>query len=116
MRPGSGRTKNCQCISLNHLSFTCSHGCKPKIPRSEKIQLIAFDREGNPINKIFSGFTARIFQHEVDHLDGIRFPDRVGENGVLHWVPDNQYSLYLEQWENWPLKIGVDIHSWNGLI
>ena len=74
-----------------------------KIPRSERIRVTALDREGNPINTLFSSFTARIFQHEVDHLNGIRFPDRVGEHGVLHWIPDNQYNLYLEQWENWPL-------------
>lgn len=74
-----------------------------KIPRSEKVHVVALDREGRPIDKTFSGFTAKIFQHEVDHLNGIRFPDRVGKQGVLHWIPDNQYNQYLEQWEDWPL-------------
>ena len=74
-----------------------------KIPRSESIHITAYDREGNFIDRVFSGFTARIFQHEVDHLNGIRFPDRVSENGTLHWIPDNQYSQYLQQWEEWPL-------------
>jgi peptide deformylase len=73
-----------------------------KIPRSESIQITAYDREGNFIDRMFSGFTARIFQHEVDHLNGIRFPDRVSENGILHWIPDNQYNQYLQQWEEWP--------------
>lgn len=84
-----------------------------KIPRSESVRITAYDREGNFIDRIFSGFTARIFQHEVDHLEGIRFPDRVGENGILHWIPDNQYNQYLKQWENWPLivpfKLWLDI-------
>lgn len=74
-----------------------------KIPRSESVRITAYDREGNFIDRMFSGFTARIFQHEVDHLNGIRFPDRVGEKGILHWIPDNQYNQYLKQWENWPL-------------
>lgn len=74
-----------------------------KVPRSESIRITAYDREGNFIDRTFSGFIARIFQHEVDHLDGIRFPDRVSENGILHWIPDNQYNQYLEQWEEWPL-------------
>ena len=76
-----------------------------KIPRSESVRVAAYDREGNFIDQIFKGFTARIFQHEVDHLNGIRFPDRVTENGILHWIPDNQYNLYLKQWENWPLIV-----------
>lgn len=83
--------------------FSVDSHLEGKIPRFESIRVKAFDRQGNIIDQIFSGFTARIFQHEIDHLNGIRFPDRVGEHGVLHWVPDNQYHHYLEQWENWPL-------------
>lgn len=74
-----------------------------KIPRAESVRIKAFDRDGNSIDRVFSGFTARIFQHEIDHLSGIRFPDRVGENGILHWIPDQQYDQYLKQWEEWPL-------------
>jgi peptide deformylase len=73
------------------------------IPRFETIRITAYDREGNVVDQIFSGFTARIFQHEVDHLNGIRFPDRVTENGILHWIPDGLYNRYLENWEDWPL-------------
>jgi peptide deformylase len=84
-----------------------------KIPRSESIRITAYDREGNFIDQMFSGFTARIFQHEVDHLNGIRFPDRVGENGILHWIPDNQYNQYLKQWEDWhlifPFELWLDM-------
>lgn len=80
-----------------------------KIPRSETIRITAYDRAGNFIDQMFSGFTARIFQHEVDHLNGIRFPDRVGENGILHWIPDNQYSQYLKQWEDWPLIVPFEL-------
>lgn len=74
-----------------------------KIPRSESICITGYDREGNFVTQLFSGFTARIFQHEIDHLNGIRFPDRVSEKGILHWIPDNQYNRYLKEWENWPL-------------
>lgn len=74
-----------------------------KVPRSKCIQLEAYDRQGNVIQQTVSGFTARIFQHEVDHLQGMCFPDRIGPSGILHWIPDNQYNLYKEQWENWQL-------------
>jgi len=84
-----------------------------KVPRSNSIELEAFDRQGNIIQLSVSGFTARIFQHEVDHLQGVCFPDRIGPNGTLHWIPDNQYNLYKEQWENWPLicpwKVWLDM-------
>ena len=80
-----------------------------KIPRAQSIILEAYDSQGNFIKKPFSGFTARIFQHEVDHVNGICFPDRIGPNGCLHWIPDNQYNNYKEQWMSWPLNCPWEI-------
>jgi predicted transcriptional regulator YdeE len=57
----------------------------------------------------FSGFTARIFQHEVDHLNGIRFPDRTGSEGKLHWVEDSEYSEYKKNYEAWNCKYPWDL-------
>ena len=34
-------------------------------------------REGNPLNLTVKGITARIIQHEIDHLDGVLFVDRL---------------------------------------
>jgi len=73
-----------------------------QVPRSTNIQIQAYDREGNFIREELSGYTARIFQHEVDHLEGIRFPDRVGPNGLLHLVEKDEFSQYKESWETWP--------------
>ena len=77
-----------------------SHVCGV-VPRSSAIKISAFDRQGNPVEAEFSGFTARIFQHEIDHLNGIRFPDRVGPAGKLHWVEANEYPDYREHWAIW---------------
>ncbi len=74
------------------------------VPRAERIEIRALDREGTEIFEKLSGFTARIFQHEVDHLDGIRFPERVGEEGILHWVEESQYPEYREKWQTWPVR------------
>jgi peptide deformylase len=71
------------------------------VPRSERIQIRALDRSGAPVEAEFSGFTARIFQHEMDHLEGIRFPDRVGPEGKLHWVEEDQRAEYRDRWETW---------------
>ena len=36
-----------------------------------------FDETGKEHNKKLTGFIARIFQHELDHLDGITFIERL---------------------------------------
>lgn len=44
------------------------------------------------------GFTAVIFQHERDHLDGILLIDRTKEQKVQNFVPSTQKSdLYFEE-------------------
>lgn len=47
------------------------------VPRSDEIQVEYWDRWGDRHLTRLQGFIARIFQHELDHLDGILFPDRV---------------------------------------
>jgi Polypeptide deformylase len=56
-----------------------------------------------PITVELSGFTARIAQHETDHLDGIRFPDRipVDQPDKLHWVEPEQFPDYRLNWATW---------------
>jgi peptide deformylase len=45
--------------------------------RAERIKVKARDPEGNPLEFEMEGFEARALQHEVDHLDGILFVDRL---------------------------------------
>jgi len=45
--------------------------------RAEKIHLQALDREGNALSFDMDGFEARAVQHEVDHIDGLLFLDRL---------------------------------------
>lgn len=45
--------------------------------RAEKIKFTAFDEFGNQRQYETEGFEARAVQHEVDHLDGILFIDRL---------------------------------------
>lgn len=71
------------------------------VPRSQSIKIRAFDRQGKRVVAELSGYTARIFQHETDHLNGIRFPDRVGPNGKLHWVEDTRHAEYRQNWATW---------------
>jgi peptide deformylase len=48
-----------------------------RVPRAREIVVRAYDRTGKRIEKRVSGFTARVIQHETDHLDGILFFDRM---------------------------------------
>jgi peptide deformylase len=46
------------------------------VKRHEKVTLKALDEQGNSITENASGLLAHIFQHEVDHLNGILFIDK----------------------------------------
>ena len=48
-----------------------------RVPRSREIVVRAYDRTGKRVEMQVSGFTARVIQHEADHLDGILFFDRM---------------------------------------
>jgi peptide deformylase len=52
-------------------------GLKETVERPATVKVEALDREGRPITIEAGGLVARILQHEVDHLDGILFVDRV---------------------------------------
>jgi peptide deformylase len=46
------------------------------VDRPEEITVKGLNRYGKPVKIKAKGWLARIFQHEVDHLDGILFVDR----------------------------------------
>ena len=45
--------------------------------RAEQVTVHAHDRQGRHHSYEFSGFEARVVQHEIDHLDGLLFLDRL---------------------------------------
>lgn len=47
------------------------------VSRSEKVELVWYDEAGIKHTRGFSGFYARVIQHEMDHLDGFLIKDRV---------------------------------------
>lgn len=49
------------------------------VPRSEKVTLRATDENGRSVERGASGFLAHIFQHEMDHLEGILYTDKATE-------------------------------------
>mgnify|MGYP001030301934 CR=1 FL=1 len=77
------------------LSFPGLYG---ETVRPHYLRVTGLDEAGNPFNRVFEGFDAVVVHHEIDHLDGVLFIDRVesiedlyrvreGENGELMRVP-----------------------------
>ena len=58
------------------------------VPRARRIVVRALDRRGRRIELQASGFTARVIQHETDHLDGILFFDRMQSFGSLTFLEE----------------------------
>ncbi len=50
-------------------------GLVGEVERHEAIQVKALNRRGKPVKIKVDGWMARIFQHEIDHLDGVLFTD-----------------------------------------
>lgn len=71
------------------------------VTRAQSVSVRAYDRYGKQVHYEAEGFPARIFQHEIDHLDGIRFPDHITNPAHLHWVPVEQFGDYRKHWSSW---------------
>jgi len=74
------------------------------VRRAKKVTVQAYDRNGNRFKHAFEDFPARVAQHEIDHLNGIRFPDRITDDTKLHWVEEKEFGDYRKNWRNWPVN------------
>jgi peptide deformylase len=52
-------------------------GMRGVVSRFTRLHYTGFDQFGQPIDRLVSGFHARVVQHECDHLDGILYPMRI---------------------------------------
>jgi peptide deformylase len=52
-------------------------GLRGVVPRYQRLHYKGYDQYGNVIDRMVSGFHARVVQHECDHLDGILYPMRI---------------------------------------
>ncbi len=52
-------------------------GLRGLVPRYRRLRYQGFAPDGTPIDRTVEGFHARVVQHEVDHLDGILYPQRI---------------------------------------
>jgi peptide deformylase len=74
------------CLSVPNL--------RGEVPRFAGVRVRAMDRQGQPLDFEVKGLTAGTFQHEVDHLDGKLFTDRVTDPGTLcTWADFERFQL-----------------------
>ena len=57
------------CLSIPHM--------RGLVPRYTSIRYRGYDEKGKLIEREAHGFHARVVQHEVDHLDGVLYPQRI---------------------------------------
>ena len=62
------------------------------VPRFTSILVKGLDRDGRPLELRLKNFSARVAQHETDHLDGILFFDRMTSMQSLTYL--DEYSRF----------------------
>ncbi len=70
-----------------------------EVARYESVVVKGLNRKGREVRIKSAGFTARAFQHELDHLDGILFTDRLTDLATLRRVEEFEARLESETHE-----------------
>jgi peptide deformylase len=61
-----------------------------EVARAEKITVKGLNEQGRPVRHTVEGYLARVFQHEIDHLDGVLYTDRLTDPATLQPVEAGQ--------------------------
>ena len=70
------------CLSLN--------GARGEVPRHKTITVRYKDEKGSMHTRTVSGFLARVFQHEIDHLQGALYVDRMDNMKTLSTLGESR--------------------------
>ena len=89
------------CLSVPNLRGT--------VRRAVHLHVKAWDRHGNEIDEVVHGLKAGTFQHEVDHLDGKLFVDRVEDPRTFTtWTEFERFhrDAFVEQVQALVARVG----------
>lgn len=64
-----------------------------KVKRYERVKVKALDESGQPLRLTAEGFLARVFQHEIDHTNGIVFIDHIKDDTSAFFKLDDDGHL-----------------------
>lgn len=70
-------------------------GIRGLVPRHKRVKVKYLTRDGEEVENEFSDFVARIFQHELDHLDGIVFLDRMESSHEI--ITEKEYQRHISK-------------------
>jgi peptide deformylase len=73
------------CLSIQHI-----YG---RVPRYSKVRVRALDINGKEVRLKAEGFLARVFQHEIDHTNGIVFIDHIKDTSDAFFVLNDKGEL-----------------------
>ena len=72
------------CLSIPHVYGT--------VKRADVVTVRYYDREGEEIEVTAFGYLARAFQHEIDHLAGVLFVEK-----MIEQIPEAELEDYMEE-------------------
>ena len=72
------------CLRIPHVYGT--------VKRADEVTVRYYDREGEEIEVTAFGYLARAFQHEIDHLDGVLFVEK-----MIEQIPEAELEDYMEE-------------------
>ena len=81
------------CVNLDYI--------RGFVHRSARVKVEAFNRSGNKILLDLKGWPAILLQHEIDHLNGILFIDRLVDPKIAHLVKKGDLIEYKKIKQNW---------------
>lgn len=67
------------------------------VKRAMNVTVKALDRKGKQVKVKATAQLARVIQHEIDHLDGILFTDRIESPGLLYRLGPNRERIPVFQ-------------------
>jgi peptide deformylase len=71
-------------------------GLRGAVPRYTHLRYTGLDLDGGIIDRKVAGFHARVLQHECDHLDGVLYPQRMSDLGLLSFTEEGlRYPIDL---------------------
>ena len=75
-------------------------GLRGWIQRPAAVAVRGYDESGDRVSREFTGWNARIFQHEFDHLEGMLYPYRVKD--ARHLIHEVEMLNKADWPEDWP--------------